>query len=73
MKRRIVGLVGLAAATLTILGPATQASAARAYLNGPFSSKAQCDQYRLESSYDHTSQCAQRSDSKWYFTGYILG
>lgn len=72
MRRRIAGLAVLAAAVATIAGPAGQAAAARAYLNGPFSSQSQCEVYRLDSGYDATSRCVQHSDGGWYFTGYIL-
>lgn len=72
MKARLVGIAAFAALAITVIGPAGQASAARAILNGPFSSYEQCEQVREGSGYEFTSACSQRSNGSWYFTGYIL-
>lgn len=71
MKARLVGIAAFVALAISVIGPAGQASAALAILNGPFNSYEQCEQIREASGYEFTSQCTQRS-SGWYFTGYIL-
>jgi hypothetical protein len=69
-----IAAVGVVVALAATVIPATSASAAQVWLNGPFSTQPTCQQAldASDGSYDFAGPCYQQNGN-WYFKGYIVG